>query len=67
MDIFKKVAAANGVSAEEVSKEISKAIDLAFKNADGKEKINLEEIPCDGDKPTPEELIAYIINRINEI
>lgn len=64
MDIIKKVAAANGVSPQEVSKEITKAIELAFKNADGEEKINLASIPRKGDKPSPEEIIEYLANKI---
>lgn len=51
---IEEVARRNGVTVEEVRREISLAILMARPKAD-----SWREIPCAGAVPTPEELIAY--------
>ena len=51
---IEKVARRNGVTVEEVRREISLAILMAQPKAD-----RWQEIPCAGSVPTPKELIAY--------
>ena len=54
------IAAREGISVEEVRREISLAILMAQPRDAG----IVSEIPCAGAVPTPEELIAYCAARI---
>lgn len=54
------IAAREGISVEEVRREISRAILMAQPRDAG----IISEIPCVGAIPTPEELIAYCAARI---
>ena len=54
------IAVREGISVEEVRREISRAILMAQPRDAG----IISEIPCAGAVPTPEELIAYCAARI---
>ena len=54
------IAAREGISVEEVRREISRAILMAQPRDAG----IISEIPCVGAIPTPEELIAYCVSRL---
>ena len=54
------IAVREGISVEEVRREISRAILMAQPRDAG----IISEIPCAGAIPTPEELIAYCAARI---
>ena len=54
------IAAREGISVEEVRREISLAILMAQPRNAG----IVSEIPCAGAVPTPEELIAYCVSRL---
>lgn len=56
---LEEVARRNGVTVEEVRREISLAIPMARPKAD-----SWREIPCAGSVPTPEELIAYCAEQV---
>lgn len=58
--VFEKIGEENNVSAEEVEKEIMKAIDYARKN--GNQQIL--KIPKAGNELTPTELVAYLSNYV---
>ena len=65
MDINKilgQVAEADGVSIEEVKKEMQAAISAAYQNPSddgGRTEARQKEVPCRGEIPTPEEFIRY--------
>ena len=65
MDITKilgQVAEADGVSIEEVKKEMQAAISAAYQNPSddgGRTEARQKEVPCRGEIPTPEEFIRY--------
>lgn len=65
MDINKilgQVAEADGVSIEEVKKEMQAAISAAYQNPSddgGITEARQKEVPCRGEIPTPEEFIRY--------
>ena len=65
MDINKilgHVAEADGVSIEEVKKEMQAAISAAYQNPSddgGRTEARQKEVPCRGEIPTPEEFIRY--------
>ena len=54
------IAAREGISVEEVRREISLAILMAQPRNAG----IVSEIPCAGAIPTPEKLIAYCVSRL---
>ncbi len=54
-EIYKTVAKKYGINAEEAEAEINKAIAEAFENPTDYAK----EIPCEGDIPTPEDIIKF--------
>ena len=54
------IAAKEGISVEEVSREIQLAIDDAMKNPDPKVQAEWRKIPKKGKKPTPEEVIEIV-------
>ena len=64
---FEAVAKKNGVSIEEVRREIEMAISAARKNPAPKVQAFWTAIPCKGDVPTPEEVIAYITGQEHAI
>lgn len=54
------IAAKEGISVEEVRREIQLAIDEAMKNPDPKVQAEWRKIPKKGKKPTPEEVIEFV-------
>lgn len=56
---IEEVARRNGVTVEEVRREIGLAILMARPKGD-----SWREIPCAGTVPTPEELIAYCAEQV---
>ncbi len=54
------IAAKEGISLEEVRREIQLAIDDAMKNPDPKVQAEWRKIPKKGKKPTPEEVIEFV-------
>lgn len=61
-DVFERVAKQNNTTADEVYAEIQKAIDAAFYNPDPLVQAEWAKIPYKGNKPTPEDVIAYAVN-----
>lgn len=59
-NVLEIVAEKEGVSVEEVRREIQLAIDDAMKNPDPKIQEQWRRIPKKGKKPTPEEVIEFI-------
>jgi len=57
---LKKIAEKEGKSVDEVRRDIEQAISIAESNPDPKMKEFWSSIPCKGDKPTVEEVIAHI-------
>lgn len=57
---IKKLAKEKGISEEAVRREIELAIDEGIKSPEPKAQLFWRTIPCEGDKPRPEEVIAYI-------
>ena len=53
------VAKQNGVSVDEVKREIQKAIDIGMANPDPKIKVFWNSIPRSGERPTLEEVISF--------
>jgi len=63
---LRQIAAKEGVSVEEVRREIEIAINAAQENSDPNIQAFWEHIPRKGERPTPEEVIVYIASMFNE-
>lgn len=63
-DIFKKIAMENHTTPEEVRAEIQKAIDAGFDSPDPKIQEEWKKMNIGGERPTPEEVIAYVVGRL---
>lgn len=63
-DIFERVAKQYGTTPVEVYSEIQKAIDVGFSNPDPMVQAEWKKMNFKGDKPTPEEVIAYLVGKL---
>lgn len=63
-DIFARVAKQHGVTKEEVYVEIQKAIDAGFDNPDPLVQAEWKKMNLKGERPTPEEVIAYVVGQL---
>ena len=58
---IKAVAKQHGMSVKETIKEMEKAILAGYSDTDEQIRVYWKQIPCKGAYPTPEELIAFIL------
>jgi len=61
-----RIAEIHGVSVEQVWHEMDFAVEAARNNPDLEARAQFAQIPCKGDTPTTEELLAYIAKRIQD-
>lgn len=63
---YKKIAHDHGITVDEVKREIQSAIEYAYKNPQKSEseKLLQENINHKDEIPTPEELVAYVLQEI---
>jgi len=61
---IQELAKKEGVSEETIRFEIERVISNAQLNADPQIQAFWEAVPHEGEKPSPEEVIAYIANHI---
>lgn len=67
--IYKKVAKQYGVSVEEVEREMQAAITEAYtdpRRNDGVTQVYQDNVPRQGEIPTPEEVIRYLMSMAKE-
>ncbi len=62
--VFEKIAAREGVSVAEIRAEIQKAIDAGLVSPNPAVQQQWSKLPYKGDKPTPEDVIAYVVGQI---
>ncbi len=60
------IAKKEGISAEEVKTEIGRAISYALKSNDPDIQKFWKNIPCAGETPTVEEIIAYLAEQLSK-
>lgn len=65
-EAIKKIAMQEGVTVEEVRKEMKEAMLIGLCSQDSAVVEKWKQVPCKGDVPTPEELIAYIAQNAKE-
>lgn len=61
---FEKIAARDGVSVAKVREEIQKAIDEGLKSSEPAVQEQWRKMTYRGEKPTPEDVIAYVVGQI---
>ena len=59
------IAMRQGVTVGEVKNQMNLAIRAGMRNQDPAVQARWKKIPCKGDAPTPEELIAYLAARMD--
>lgn len=66
--IYRKIAKKHDVSVAEVIQEMQAAIDQAYLrlNQSEREKAKQNSLPCQGERPTPEELIQHVAKTVRE-
>jgi hypothetical protein len=57
-----RLAVREGKSVSEIRKEIQKAMLVGLCSQDQKVQIYWRHIPCEGDVPTPEEVVAFMVD-----
>lgn len=62
-ELIRKTARKFGVSEQTVREEIKSSIRMGFFSPDPKERAKMASVPCEGEMPTPEELITYLLRR----
>lgn len=58
--IYQKIASTEGVSVEQVRKDIETAIETGLSNPDPDVQRIWSSIPCKNNRPTPEELVRHL-------
>lgn len=61
---LRTVAEQEGITENEVRNEIAYAVSLALKSNDPKIQKFWKKIPCEGESPTVEEIIDFIVAQI---
>ena len=64
--VLERVAEHNGTTVEAVRQEINRVIEIGMRNPDEAIREKWATVPCEGDVPTPEELITYVVKEAAE-
>lgn len=64
--IFERWAKERGITVAEMKAVISARIERGLNDPDPEKRVQWENIPCDGEIPTPEERIKYVVETIEE-
>ena len=67
--IYRELAKKHGVSVEEVRKEIQVALADAYTDPLNNNEITKayqNRVPCQGEIPTPEEMVRYLAGKVKE-
>lgn len=63
---IQEVAMREGITVEEVRKEMKKAMLVGLCSQDPAIQEKWKRVPCKGEVPTPEELITYMAENVKE-
>lgn len=63
-EIIKQVAKVHNTTPEEVYTEMQIALDAAFNSKDPEVKKEWAKIPFRGERPTPEDVIPYLVSKL---
>lgn len=60
---IQEIARREGTSEREIIEAMQQALNEGMQSQDPNVRAAWRDIPCKGDKPTPQEVIMYIINK----
>lgn len=64
--VIAQIADKNGVTVEEVRRDISETIAAAMSDPDPAVQNRWKQCPCAGDVPTPEEMIFWVSGMVSD-
>ena len=65
--IYRKIAKENNTTIVEVKREMQMALEYGYKNPSNSiMKAHQNQVPHKGEIPTPEEFIAYVVDKIKK-
>lgn len=62
--LFERLACERGITVEEMRAIISARIEKGLHDPDPEKRAQWERIPCAGEIPTPDELLRYIVEKL---
>lgn len=65
-NFFERLACERNISVEEMKEIISERIEQGLHDPDPKKRKSWEAIPCEGDVPTPEEWLKYVVEKLEK-
>lgn len=64
--LFARLARERGITVEKMREDISARIEKGWNASDPEERIQWREIPCEGEIPTPDEWLKYVVEKLEE-
>lgn len=61
--IFERIATENYTTVAEIRRNMEATIRVGFSDPDPEVKAEWTKIPCKGEVPTPDELLAYVVRQ----
>ncbi len=65
-NIFKRMAEKRSITEEELKEQIQQRIIAGLNSPDPARRKQWEEIPHEGDIPTPEEYVRYVVEKLTD-
>lgn len=65
-NIFKRMAEERGITEEELKEQIQQRIIDGLNSPDPVRRKQWEAIPHEGDRPTPEEYVRYVVEKLTD-
>lgn len=64
--LFERLARERNVTVEEMRAQIATRIERGWNDPDPEKRAQWRKISCDGEIPTPEEWVRYVVERLTE-
>lgn len=64
---IKEAAKLDGIDEKKYMKNLQEAIDAGFDNPDADVQAVWKNIPLEGDRPTPEEVICFLVKEVKRL
>lgn len=64
--LFERLARERNITVEELRKQIEARIEKGWNNPDSEKRVQWRKIPCEGERPTPEEWLKYAVEKLQK-
>lgn len=64
--LFERLARERGITVEEMRVIISERIERGWNDPDLEKQAQWRKIPCDGEIPTPDEWLEYVVKKLRD-